>query len=135
MIAAVADRHPEVAVGAVAVDEGELLLVRRGRAPEAGRWSVPGGRLELGEQLAAAVEREVREETGTDVHCGRLLGWAERIAPDHHFVILDFVVDVLRRGHRSGGDALEVAWVPLARVPDVDLVTGLEDFLRHHGTI
>ena len=130
-----AGRHPEVAVGAVAVDGGELLLVRRGRPPEAGRWSVPGGRLELGEGLATAVEREVFEETGSEVRCGPFLGWAERIAPDHHFVILDFLVDVLRRGNRSGGDALDVAWVPLVEVPAVDLVTGLEAFLRAHGTL
>lgn len=130
-----AGRHPEVAVGAVAVDDGALLLVRRGRPPEAGRWSVPGGRVELGEALGAAVEREVREETGSEVGCGPFLGWAERIAPGHHFVILDFLVDVRRRGTRPGGDAAEVAWVPLAEVPGVDLVTGLEEFLRSHDVL
>jgi 8-oxo-dGTP diphosphatase len=127
--------RPEVAVGAVAVDEGALLLVRRGRPPEAGRWSVPGGRVERGEPVGAAVEREVLEETGATVRCGPFLGWVERIAPDHHFVILDFLVDVLRRGDRPGGDALEVTWVPLAEVHAVDLVTGLEEFLRAHGVV
>ena len=130
-----AGRHPEVAVGAVAVHEGALLLVRRGRPPEAGRWSVPGGRVELGEALAAAVEREVREETGSEVGCGRFLGWVERIGPDHHFVVLDFLVDVRHRASRPGGDAAEVAWVPLAEVPRVDLVTGLEEFLLAHGVL
>ena len=128
-------RHPEVAVGAVAVDAGELLLVRRGRPPEAGRWSVPGGRVELGEPVAAAVEREVLEETGSEVRCGAFLGWVERIGADHHFVILDFTVEVLRRRCRPGGDASEVAWVALAEVPDVELVSGLGDFLRARGVL
>ena len=130
-----AGRHPQVAVGAVAVERGELLLVRRGRPPEAGRWSVPGGRVEPGESLAGAVEREVMEETGSEVRCGPFLGWVERIGPDHHFVILDFAVEVLGRACRPGGDAGEVAWVAPRDVPALDLVTGLEEFLRAHGVL
>ncbi|HUY21019.1 MAG TPA: NUDIX domain-containing protein [Acidimicrobiales bacterium] len=128
---------PVVAVGGVAVVERRLLLVQRANPPQAGRWTVPGGRVEPGEALAAAVEREVREETGVVVRCGPMLGWVERIGPDHHFVILDFVVDVPSDAPApvAGDDAAAVAWVALAEVPAVALVDGLEEFLRAHGVL
>lgn len=125
----------QLAVGAVAVVDGALLLVRRGQAPEAGRWSLPGGRVEAGETLERAVEREVGEETGLTVRCGDFLGWAERIGAEHHFVILDFVVTVTGGALSAGSDAAEAAWVALEQVPGADLVEGLETFLRRHGVL
>ena len=126
---------PLVAVGAVAVLDGSLLLVRRGRGPAAGEWSVPGGYVELGETLQVAVVREVLEETGLEVVVDRFLGWVERIGefPDpYHFVILDFAVTVLdpRSAPVAGDDAAEVAWVPLRELSELRLVDGLYDFLR-----
>ena len=87
--------RPEVCVGAIALDDDRLLLIRRGHGPAAGEWSIPGGRVEAGETLAEAVVRELVEETGIEGVCDQLVGWAERIGPDHHFVILDFSVTVL----------------------------------------
>src|SRR5687768_4250278 len=108
---------PEVCVGAIAVDDEHLLLVRRGRGPAAGEWSVPGGRVEAGETLAEAVVRELLEETGVEGVCGPLVGWVERMGDDHHYVILDFAVTVLERSEPvAGDDAAEAAWVPLAQV-------------------
>jgi mutator protein MutT len=128
--------RPELCVGAVAVADNELLLVRRGRGPETGRWSVPGGRVEAGETIHDAVVREVAEETGLRVRCGELLGWAERIGPQHHFVILDFVVTVTDgREPVAGDDAAEARWLPLPSVPQVALVEGLAGFLRDHGIL
>jgi 8-oxo-dGTP diphosphatase len=128
---------PVVAVGGVAVRDGTLLLVERGTDPEAGRWSVPGGRVERGETLASAVEREVLEETGLVLRCGPLLGWAERLSPDHHFVILDFTMTVPDNCPHpvARSDAAAVAWVPLDAVSGLTLVDGLEEFLRSHGVI
>jgi ADP-ribose pyrophosphatase YjhB (NUDIX family) len=132
----VSPARPEVCVGAVVVADGALLLVRRGRPPGAGAWSVPGGRVEAGESLPVAVERELREETGLVGRCGPLLGWAEVVDDVHHFVILDFTVHVAARGDPiAGDDAAEVAWVPLAEVPARPLVPGLEAFLRRHGVL
>ncbi len=128
--------RPEVCVGAVVSDSQRLLLVRRGQGPGAGEWSVPGGRVERGETLAEAVVRELHEETGLDGVCGPLLGWAERIGDDHHFVILDFEVTLIGSDEvRAGDDASEVAWVPLDEVVDRRLVDGLAEFLAEHGLI
>jgi 8-oxo-dGTP diphosphatase len=126
--------RPELCVGAIAVLDGDLLLVRRGQGPAAGEWSVPGGRVEGGELLAEAVVREVEEETGLECVCGALVGWVERLDDDHHFVILDFEVTVLDDSPpRAGDDAAEAAWVPLPEVTERRLVDGLAEFLHQHG--
>lgn len=128
--------HPEVCVGVVAVDAGRLLLVRRGRGPAAGEWSVPGGRVERGETLAEAVVRELAEETGLEGVCEGLVGWVERIGADHHHVILDFRVTVLDPADPvAGDDAAEASWVPLPEVCDRKLVDGLAEFLHDHGIL
>jgi 8-oxo-dGTP diphosphatase len=128
----------EVCVGAVVVSAGHLLLVRRGRPPGAGAWSVPGGRVETGETLSAAVRREVLEETGVDVEPGPLVGWAERINADYHFVILDFAATP-RLGElpslTAGDDASDARWVPLPDVRSLPLVEGLAQFLELHGVL
>jgi 8-oxo-dGTP diphosphatase len=131
----VTDR-PQVCVGAVALDDDRLLLIRRGTEPSRGRWSVPGGRVEGGETLAEAVVRELREEAGLEGVCGELVGWVERFGEAHHFVIMDFRVEVLdAAAARAGDDAAEVAWVPVDDVATWDLVPGLAEFLHDHGVI
>ena len=123
---------PEVAVGAVCTHADALLLVRRGRGPAAGEWSVPGGRLEWGETLYEAVVRETFEETGLEVVVDRFLGWVERVEDSYHYVILDFAVTALDPTHTpvAGDDAAEAAWVPRHEVSELHLVSGLYDFLR-----
>src|SRR5437764_5618481 len=96
--------RPEVCVGAVAVSGDRLLLIRRGHGPGAGEWSVPGGRVEMGETLAEAVVRELAEETGIEGVCDELIGWVERIGDDYHYVILDFGVTVLDATDPVAGD-------------------------------
>lgn len=127
----------EVAVGAVALRDNEVLLVRRGRGPAAGEWSVPGGRVHVGEELHEAVVREVAEETGIEVVVERFLGWVERIGDARHFVILDFAVSVLDPAQTpvAGDDAAEVAWVSLSELDGMHLVDGLLDFLVDHDIL
>ena len=130
--------RPELCVGAIALHDGNLLLIRRGHGPAAGEWSLPGGRLEAGELVAEAVVRELREETGLEGVCGELVGWVERIDPAgaHHFVILDFEVTVLDDAEPTAGDdAAEAAWVPLDQVVDRRLTEGLAEFLHDQGVI
>lgn len=126
----------EVAVGAVVRRGDELLLVRRGREPAVGEWSVPGGRVEPGEMLSEAVVRELEEETGLRGVCGPLVGWVERIGDDWHFVILDFEATVAGDAAPvAGDDALEARWVPVGEVAKLPLVDGLAEFLHDHGVI
>ena len=133
--------HPEVAVGAVVQREGEVLLVRRAHGPAAGDWSVPGGRVRLGEGLREATVRETREETGIDVVVDRFLGWVERMGNDpdpYHFVILDFACVPLH-AHQpvvaADDDATDARWVPFDALEGLSLVPGLLEFLEDAGVL
>lgn len=129
-------RRPEPSVGAVVVDQGRLLMIRRGRGPATGQWSVPGGRVEFGETLAQAVEREVAEETGLVVTCGSFIGLVERIGAGYHYVILDFWAHLIHpRPLEAGDDAAEAAWVALDELSALDLVDGMLEFLIDHGVV
>ncbi len=123
---------PEVlAVGAVAIRDGALLLVKRGRPPAVGRWSLPGGKVEPGESETDAVAREVAEETGLTVTVGRLLGEVTRDGPGGTvFRIRDYAVEVASGTAVAGDDAAAAQWVALSELSDYDLTEGLVEALR-----
>jgi 8-oxo-dGTP diphosphatase len=126
-------RVPEIAVGAIAIERDCLLMIRRGRGAAAGQWSIPGGRVELGETLASAVVRETLEETGLEVVCDRYVGWVERIDDSYHYVIHDFLVTVLDGGNpQAGDDASEACWIPFEEITNYNVVDGLIEFLAEH---
>jgi 8-oxo-dGTP diphosphatase len=108
--------RPIVGVGAVIIDRGQVLLVKRGSPPLLGEWSLPGGAVELGETLRAAAEREAHEETGLIVKAGEVIEVLDRIvpgaagAPQYHYVLIDFLCTVEGGELRAGGDAADARW-------------------------
>jgi acetyl-CoA carboxylase carboxyl transferase subunit beta len=126
-----------LAAGAVVRDAaGRFLLVRRAKEPEAGRWTLPGGRVEPGESPAVAAAREVAEETGLDVAVGREWLVLERPAgPGAVFEIHDFVAETLGGTLRAGDDAAEAGWFAPGDLPTMPLTTGLFEHLVAAGFV
>jgi ADP-ribose pyrophosphatase YjhB (NUDIX family) len=124
-------------VGAVVHDdEHRLLMIRRANPPGAGRWSLPGGRVEAGETDAAAVIREVAEETGLQVVVGARVGTA--VIPGRHGItydIRDYACAVTGGRLRAGDDATEARWVHRAELLMLDTVPGLVDTLERWGVL
>ncbi len=108
---------PLIGVGALIIDGGRIVLVRRANPPAEGEWSIPGGLVHLGETLNEAVVREAREETGLEVRPEFLVELLERIFPDeqsrtrYHYVLADFSCQVTGGMLLAGSDAAEARWV------------------------
>jgi 8-oxo-dGTP diphosphatase len=116
--------RPVVGVGAVVLDGDRVLLVKRGHEPLKGQWSLPGGGVETGETLEAAIAREVREETGLEIEVGPMVEVLDRISRDaagqveHHFVLVDFTCRSTGGLLRCASDADDAEWVPLDRLTE-----------------
>ena len=115
--------RPVAGVGAVIFDQGRVLLVKRGHAPLKGEWSLPGGAVELGETLEAAVAREVLEETGLVVDVGPVVEVVDRVHRDadgrveYHYIVIDYLChanDAADVGLAAASDADDVQWVAIA---------------------
>lgn len=119
--------RPIVGVGAVVVGHDGVLLVRRGQPPLLGEWSLPGGAVEVGESVADALVREVREETGLEVEVGVLLDVFDRIHHDqtgsveYHYVLIDFLCAPVGGTLCCGTDAVDARWVLPADLPQYGL--------------
>jgi ADP-ribose pyrophosphatase YjhB (NUDIX family) len=118
--------RPVVGVGVVVWHGQRVLLVRRGRPPRQGHWSLPGGAQELGETVAEAARREVREETGLELAGLDLLTTVDLIERDggrvrYHYTLIDFSAEAAAAAPRAGSDAAEARWFTLAEVERLDL--------------
>ena len=120
--------RPVVGVGAIVFRDRSVLLIRRGKPPRAGQWSLPGGAQKLGETVRAALAREVREETGIEIGALSLVDVVDSITPDdgdgrvrYHYTLVDMAAEWRSGDLRPGGDAAECAWVSLASLSDYAL--------------
>lgn len=115
--------------------DGNLLMVRRRNDPGKGLWSVPGGRLELGEYIVDAVAREVREETGLEVEVKGLLGILE-VTGDPHYVILDHIAIHTGDAEPIAGDDVDaVRWVSFGDISELPCTPRLEETLTAWGAL
>jgi 8-oxo-dGTP diphosphatase len=124
-------------VGAVIKDDrGRLLLIKRGHAPGAGLWSLPGGRIEPGESDDEALVREMREETGLVIEAGQLIGTVLRPAHDGGvFDIRDYAATVIGGTLRPGDDAADARWVDASELESLSLTAGLVQALTGWGVL
>lgn len=128
--------HPRVGVGAVVLHGDRVLLVQRGRPPGVGKWSLPGGLVELGETTAEAVRREVREECGLDVRLVDVVGVIDRVTRDgdgrvrYHYVLVDYVARAESDRVQAGSDAADARFLTLAEIATLPETTdGLMDMI------
>lgn len=130
--------QPVVGVGAIILSEGRILLEKRKNAPAKGKWTVPGGLVELGESIVQAVIREVKEETGLDVAEPGLVDVVDHVESDargkvrYHFVIVDYHVKVEGGVLRAASDAEDLKWVRFSEVEAFDLTESFRRFFRQN---
>ncbi len=127
---------PIAGVGAIVIDEGKVLLIKRGRPPLLGEWSIPGGAMELGETVREAVVREVREETGLVVEAVELLGVFDRVVKDgdgkilYHYVLIDFLCRRVSGEPQASGDADDARWVGVEEINKLSLAKDTVEVIR-----
>lgn len=137
--AAMKRRYPErpyAGVGAIIFRGTEVLLVKRGRPPALGQWSIPGGLVELGESLDTSVRREVLEEVGLEVKVIDLVAAFDHVVFDqdgrieYHYILLDFLCEILDGHPKAGTDADEFRFVPIGELCRHDMAPGTEEIIH-----
>lgn len=119
--------RPIVGIGTVVWHGQRVLLVRRARPPRVGQWSLPGGAQKLGETMAQAARREIREEAGIEVTLGEVIATLDLIDRDpagavrFHYTLVDFVAEALGDALTPGSDAADARWFELDELPALGL--------------
>ncbi len=132
---------PVAGVGAVVFNKGKLLLVKRGNEPNKGKWSIPGGGIELGETVYQAAKREVFEECSVKIEIMRVLDAADNIVRDadgrirYHYVIIDLLANYIGGDLKAQSDAAECGWFTPEEVAGMDITPILRAMLERQGII
>jgi ADP-ribose pyrophosphatase YjhB (NUDIX family) len=130
--------QPVVGIGAVIIQDGKIALIKRGNEPSKGKWTIPGGLVELGESLEAAVIRETKEEISLEVDNPRLIGVVDNVDLDeegkvkYHYVIIDYLLQVKSGNTQAASDAEELRWVPFDEVENYNLTASFRLFFRQN---
>lgn len=130
--------RPIVGAGALILENGKLLLIKRGAKPGQGRWSIPGGLVELGELVQDAVVREVKEECGLDIEVERLIDVFDSITRDekgrvqYQFVVVNFLAKIKGGILKNADDVLEARWTSLNEVEKYNLTNSFRAFFQKH---
>ncbi len=128
--------QPIVSVGAIVMQDGRALIVKRREEPGRGMWSVPGGKVELGETLRDAVAREAHEETGMIVQPGEMLAVSDAVYRDNHgriqfhYVFVDFLCRAIRGELRAATDAADVRWLSEVELDTTPITPTAQRVLR-----
>jgi len=128
--------YPRVGVGAVILHDDQVLLVRRGKSPSFGKWSLPGGLVELGETTREAIAREIVEECGIKIRLVDVAGVIDRIVKDdtgrvrYHYVLVDYLAYPESMDVVAGSDAADAQWFEIDRLDELDTTQGLLDMIR-----
>ena len=131
-------KKPVVGVGAIILDGDQILLEKRKNSPGKGKWSVPGGLVDLGETSEQAVIREVKEETGLEVYDPRLvdvvsyISLGEKGAVMYHYVIIDYLVSSKGGKPKASSDADDLKWVSFYEVEEYDLTESFRQFFQRN---
>jgi ADP-ribose pyrophosphatase YjhB (NUDIX family) len=129
-------RAPLIGVGAVAIKDGKILLMKRAFEPGKGKWSIPGGLVEVGETLSDACAREMEEETGIKIHVLELINAYDMIVPDeagkikYHYVLIDFLVKPIGGTERPSVEVLEMKWVTYEEARQLDMTNSARKALQ-----
>lgn len=128
--------RPIVGVGAVIVEEGRAVVVKRNTEPLKGQWSIPGGMLELGEKLRDGAAREALEETGLRVEPGDVVEVFDALYKDetgrtrYHYVLIDFICRPASGELRAGSDVAEAKWVSESELPNLGMTENTVRVIR-----
>ena len=126
---------PILTVGGIIFIDNKAVLIKRKHPPEAGRWTIPGGRIRVGERIDDALKREILEETGIEIEVKRLVEVAEKVVRDdndriqYHYIILDYLCEFVSGKINASSDAEEVRTVNMEDIDELDLIDGTKEVI------
>ena len=121
---------PELCAGSIVYNDDKVLLIKRGTQPDIGLWSVPGGRVRVGEPIRHAALRELKEESNLEGQFEEMIGWVDLLIDEHHYVIVNLRCSVSNASSlKAGDDATEAQFFKLEELHELDMNDKTRDFL------